>query len=44
MNTLQRKKILLAGIYLSDKENHAIAVTDELSSSTNWQADLCWGR
>ena len=43
MNTLQRKKVLVAGIYLPDEENHAIAITDELSSSTNWQVDLCWG-
>ena len=43
MNAADRKRVLVAGIYLPDKENHAIAITRELVSSETWQVDLRWG-
>lgn len=43
MSTPERKKVLVAGIYLPDRENHALAISDELSSSAHWQVDLRWG-
>ena len=43
MNAPKRKRVLVAGIYLPDRENHALAISDELSSSADWQVDLCWG-
>lgn len=43
MSAAQRNKVLVVGIYLSDKENHAVAISDALSSAGAWQVDLRWG-
>lgn len=43
VNGLASRRVLVAGIYLSDRDNHAAAISRELHSSAHWQVDLCWG-
>ena len=39
---MSAKKVLVTGVALSDKANHAVAIMDELSRSLNWQMDQKW--
>jgi hypothetical protein len=39
---MPNKRVLVAGVALSDKPNHAVAIMDGLAKSVNWQIDQKW--
>ena len=39
---MNKKKVLVTGVALSDKPNNAIPIMDELASSLEWQVDQLW--
>ena len=41
--TSVKRKVLAIGIYLSDEDNHAVKISDELKSASAWQVDFFWG-
>lgn len=43
MGPPSRNRVLIIGIYLSNKKNHAEAITNELVSSKQWHIDFLWG-
>jgi len=39
---MANKKVLVTGVALSDKPNHAVSIMDGLASSQNWELDQKW--
>ena len=40
--TTERQKVLVVGVFLSDKPHHAVHVTEELARSSDWKVDQKW--